>query len=104
MLCKVAIRLCLFTASSTLSAWTRLADSNKGLAAQDVKAKKHDIFRQWCVSFHGVKSRLVLDSILNHSSLMKPGDRLLDGTVLCSTKCAGRQDHGALQVSNRAIL
>ena len=47
---------------------------------------------QWCVSFHGVSKMEVLHSILNCGQLMKAGDRLLDGTKLRSSKCAGRQD------------
>ena len=35
---------------------------------------------------------MVLKSILDCGALMKPGDRLLDGTQLIGTKCAGRQD------------
>ena len=42
--------------------------------------------------FHGVKSPVVLRSILSEGKLMMPGDKLLDGSVLRSTKCAGRQD------------
>ena len=51
-----------------------------------------DIFNKWSVSFHGVKSEAVLASILDHGGLRKPGDELLDGNVLRSKKCAGRQD------------
>ena len=58
------------------------------------RAKKHGIFKKWSASFHGVKSKTVLESILDCGQLMKPGDRLLDGTKLRSTKCAGRQDEG----------
>ena len=49
-------------------------------------------FESWNASFHGVKSANVLESILDCGQLMKPGDTLLDGTKLTSTKCAGRQD------------
>jgi hypothetical protein len=55
-------------------------------------SKKLDVWNKWSVSFHGVKSVAVLESILDHGGLMKPGDVLLDGTTLTSTKCAGRQD------------
>jgi hypothetical protein len=55
-------------------------------------SKKLDVWNKWSVSFHGVKSVAVLESILDHGGLMKPGDVLLDGTPLKSTKCAGRQD------------
>lgn len=51
-----------------------------------------DVFQKWSACFHGVKSSLVLNSILDHGGLMKPGSVLLDGTKLESTKCAGRQD------------
>ena len=55
-------------------------------------SKKLDIFHKWSACFHGVKSPLVLNSILDCGALMKPGDTLVDGTGLESTKCAGRQD------------
>ena len=35
---------------------------------------------------------MVLQSILSEGKLMMPGDKLLDGSLLRSTKCAGRQD------------
>ena len=57
--------------------------------AQDPKQK---FFETWGASFHGVKSTNVLESILTAQELQKPGDTLIDGTVLESTKCAGRQD------------
>ncbi len=56
------------------------------------RAKALDIFRQWSASFHGTKDVLVLQSVLETGMLMKPGDKLLNGTTLRSTKCAGRQD------------
>ena len=56
------------------------------------KSKKLDIFNRWSVSFHGTKNPLVLSSVLDCGQLMKPGDKLLDGKVLRSAKCAGRQD------------
>ena len=56
------------------------------------KSKNLDIFNRWSVSFHGTKNPLVLSSVLNCGQLMKPGDKMLDGKVLHSTKCAGRQD------------
>eukprot|EP00656_Telonema_subtile_P001295 TRINITY_DN10592_c0_g4_i3.p1 TRINITY_DN10592_c0_g4~~TRINITY_DN10592_c0_g4_i3.p1 ORF type:complete len:867 (-),score=296.48 TRINITY_DN10592_c0_g4_i3:122-2722(-) len=56
------------------------------------RVKVLDVFEQWSASFHGVKSVPVLRSILDCGQLLKPGDTLLDGTVLGSTKCAGRQD------------
>ena len=51
-----------------------------------------DIFNKWNASFHGVKSTVVLKSVLQCGSLMKPGDTLLDGTALGSTKCGARTD------------
>lgn len=51
-----------------------------------------DVFNKWCACFHGVKSALVLNSILDCGGLMKPGSMLIDSTKLESTKCAGRQD------------
>jgi hypothetical protein len=51
-----------------------------------------EVWKKWSVSFHGVKSKPVLNSILHHGGLMKAGDTLHDGTRLKSTKCAGRQD------------
>jgi len=59
------------------------------------RATTNDIFNKWSVSFHGVKSVKVLKSILRCGSLLKPGDRLIDGTKLTSKKCAGRQDRVA---------
>eukprot|EP00729_Bicosta_minor_P008852 gene8852-13365_t len=56
------------------------------------RAQALDVFNKWPACFHGVKSSLVLNSILDHGGLMKPGSVLLDGTKLESTKCAGRQD------------
>eukprot|EP01043_Picozoa_sp_COSAG02_P034088 COSAG02_NODE_2364_length_9055_cov_12.230606_5_plen_838_part_00 len=56
------------------------------------RAKALDVFRQWSVSFHGTKDPLVLKSVLESGTLMKPGDKLMNGTTLRSTKCAGRQD------------
>eukprot|EP01047_Picozoa_sp_COSAG01_P050209 COSAG01_NODE_5050_length_4524_cov_189.554802_5_plen_322_part_00 len=52
------------------------------------------VFKTWCVSFHGVKSEEILRSITTLGTLLKPGDKLPDGTVLRSTKCAGRQADG----------
>ena len=59
-------------------------------AGGDPRAQKHQIFTKWSASFHGVKSKPVLQSILDCGMLMKPGDKLMDGTKLRSTKCAGR--------------
>eukprot|EP00729_Bicosta_minor_P009404 gene9404-107_t len=56
------------------------------------RAQALDVFNKWCACFHGVKSALVLNSILDCGGLMKPGSILINGTKLESTKCAGRQD------------
>jgi hypothetical protein len=56
------------------------------------RAHAEDIFNKWSASFHGVDSPAVLKSILQCGQLMKPGDKLLDGSVLCSAKSMGRQD------------
>jgi hypothetical protein len=56
------------------------------------RAKARRVFEEWSTSFHGVKSVEVLQSVLDCGMLMKAGDKLLDGTHLRSTKCAGRQD------------
>jgi hypothetical protein len=61
----------------------------------EAKAKKQDIFNKWNASFHGVKSKPVLLSILDCGQLLKPGDSLLDGTELRRAKCSGRQDEVA---------
>ena len=58
----------------------------------DRRAQAMDVFNKWCACFHGVKSTLVLKSILDCGGLVKPGSTLLDGTVLASAKCAGRTD------------
>ena len=64
-----------------------------GLAVHEARAEAEDIWNTWSVSFHGIKSVNVLRSVLQHGSLLKPGDKLLDGkNRLRSTKCAGRQD------------
>jgi hypothetical protein len=63
-----------------------------GLKVSPGRAASLKIFEEWSVSFHGVKSDAVLKSVLDAGGLLKPGDRLLDGTKLRSSKCAGRQD------------
>ena len=63
-----------------------------GLKVHPGRAASLKIFEEWSVSFHGVKSESVLKSVLDAGGLLKPGDKLLDGTTLQSTKCAGRQD------------
>ena len=58
----------------------------------DRRAQAQDVFNKWCACFHGVKSAVVLNSILDCGGLMRPGGALIDGTKLESAKCAGRQD------------
>ena len=58
----------------------------------EARAEVLDVFNKWSACFHGVKSPLVLNSVLDCGGLMKPGSTLLDGTKLTSEKCAGRQD------------
>jgi|EP01047_Picozoa_sp_COSAG01_P039498 hypothetical protein len=57
------------------------------------RAVSLDIFNAWSVAFHGVDNQIVLKSVLDCGQLMKAGDALLDGTLLQSSKCAGRQDN-----------
>lgn len=63
----------------------------RSLDGQPLDECGQDIFRKWSVSFHGTKNPNVLNSIMRCGHLAKPGDTLLDGTILHSTKCAGRQ-------------
>mmetsp|Transcript_58419 Transcript_58419/g.153890 ORF Transcript_58419/g.153890 Transcript_58419/m.153890 type:complete len:290 (-) Transcript_58419:297-1166(-) len=66
--------------------WYRFGiDVPRGLVQQE------DIFRKWSVSFHGTRAYL-LKSLLSNGLAM-PGDKLLDGSILASHNCAGRQDH-----------
>jgi hypothetical protein len=65
----------------------------EGRSANPVFPGAQEFFDTWSVCYHGVKSRDTLRSIIQMGTLMKPGDRLPDGTVLRSTKCAGRQDN-----------
>lgn len=51
-----------------------------------------DIWDSWSTSFHGIRNQLVLQSVLQHGHLMKPGDTLLDGSTFFSSKCTGRHD------------
>ena len=53
-------------------------------------AAQNKIFEEWLVSYHGLQA-LALKSWLMQGAAI-PGDRLVDGTVLGSTNCAGRQD------------
>ena len=43
-------------------------------------------FSTWHKSFHGVKSIEVLQSVLTNGGLAKPGDRLINGSILTQTK------------------
>jgi hypothetical protein len=63
----------------------------RSLDGQRLDERGQDIFGKWSVSFHGTKNPNVLKSIMRCGHLAKPGDTLLDGTILRSTKCAGRQ-------------
>jgi hypothetical protein len=55
------------------------------------RAKAEDAFGKWCISFHGTFP-IALKSILRQADLCIPGDKLMDGTLLKSKNCAGRQD------------
>ncbi len=48
-------------------------------------------FQNWSVSFHGAAA-VVCAQIMRSGMMLIPGDRLLDGSVLRSGRCAGRQD------------
>jgi hypothetical protein len=48
-------------------------------------------FNEWSVSFHGA-AEAVCKSILHTGGMLIPGDKLIDGSVLRSGRCAGRQD------------
>ena len=48
-------------------------------------------FRGWCVGFHGAAAGVCAE-ILRSGTMLVPGDRRLDGSVLRSGRCAGRQD------------
>lgn len=50
-----------------------------------------DVFRSWCVSFHGARWD-VAKAIVENGDFLMPGDTLPDGTVLASRNCAGRTD------------
>ena len=56
-----------------------------------VEALGEEFFRRWSVSFHGAAAA-VCAQILQSGMILIPGDRLLDGSVLRSGRCAGRQD------------
>ena len=55
------------------------------------EALGEEFFRRWSVSFHGAAAG-VCKQILESGGMLIPGDRLLDGSVLRSGRCAGRQD------------
>ena len=71
--------------------WVRFGLNVQG--RPQVEDPEERFFETWCVAYHGVTSVDVLKSVLKCGQLMKPGDKLLDGTKLFSTKCAGRQDN-----------
>ncbi len=54
------------------------------------EALGREFFRTWCVGFHGAAAG-VCKQILESGGMLLPGDRLLDGGVLRSGRCAGRQ-------------
>jgi hypothetical protein len=54
-------------------------------------AQVKDVFRKWCVSYHGLKIE-VAPIVIRQGELLFPGDKLPDGKVLESSNCAGRQD------------
>ena len=54
------------------------------------EALGREFFRTWCVGFHGAAAG-VCKQILESGGMLIPGDRLLDGGVLRSGRCAGRQ-------------
>ena len=68
-----------------------------GLARREPQIKADRVFETceftWGVAYHGVKSTAALQSILAGGQLLLPGNTLTDGTVLKSSKCAGRQDN-----------
>lgn len=59
--------------------------------AVERRARALNVSEEWDLSFHGVKSSSVLRSALECGQLLRPGDKLMDGKMLRSTKCAGRQ-------------
>ena len=66
--------------------------SRYGLEVPKGKVAELDIFNKWRVSYHGTsKPALVVSSILREGRFVLPGQELMDGTVLESGKCAGRQ-------------
>lgn len=63
-----------------------------GLKVNEGRAEALNIWKGWSTSYHGVKNVPVLKSILANGGLRKPGDMLLDGSEVRSSKCAGRQN------------
>ena len=56
-----------------------------------VEALGEEFFRDWAVTFHGAAAG-VCKQILESGGICIPGDRLMDGSILQSGRCAGRQD------------
>jgi len=57
------------------------------------QALSQDVFNKYCASFHGTSAQ-VATAIVKIGDFLFPGDKLPDGNVLRSSKCAGRQDEG----------
>ena len=74
--------------------WVRVGLADPRLLDPELK-----VFEEWSVSFHGVKSKQVLRSILQERRLMTPGDTLMDGSPLVATKSNGRQNDGVFYTS-----
>ena len=74
--------------------WVRV-----GLSDPRLQDPKLNVFEEWSVSFHGVKSAAVLESILRERRLAVPGDTLMNGEKLVATKSGGRQTDGVFYTS-----
>ncbi len=61
-----------------------------GLHVRAGLAEQQGIFEMWPVSYHGLQATTLKSWLVQGAAI--PGDRLVDGTVLGSTNCAGRQD------------